>query len=139
MHNTPIHKHALACLVGTASICKRCMPCHRGQDVGRLTRGDAVEGGLVPGQGLPVLPEAGDSYAIRGRPSQGQEGLQHRLVHSPQPVYQPGVAASRLKQAAQQAGEFLCERCWVQTTAEPGGEHSGDVHVVGACLTSEQG
>lgn len=72
-----------------------------------------MEGGLVPWQGVPVLPEAGDSSAIRSRAGHAQEGLQHCLVHSPEPVYQPGVAARWLKQAAQQAGELLCEAHWL--------------------------
>lgn len=78
-----------------------------------------MEVGLVPWQRLPVLPEAGDGSPIRGGPSQAQEGLQHGLVQAPQPVHQPGVAACRPKQAAQQAGELLCESHWLQSTAKP--------------------
>ena len=78
-----------------------------------------MEGGFVPWERLPVLPEACDSCAIRGWARQGQEGVQHCLVHTPQPVYQPGVTACWLKQAAQQAGELLCEGNWVQAAAKP--------------------
>lgn len=82
-----------------------------------------MEGGLVPWQRLPVLPEAGDGSPIGGGPSQAQEGLQHRLVQGPQPVHQPWVGACCLKQAAQQASELLCEGHRLQSTAEPARSH----------------
>lgn len=88
-------------------------------NVALLTWGDAMEGSLVPWQGLPVLSEARDSGPIRSRPSRAQEGLQHSLVQGPQPVHQPGVAACWLKQAAQQTGELLCEWHRLQATAVP--------------------
>ena len=52
-----------------------------------LTGRNTVEGGLVPWQRLPVLPEACHSSAVRGWACKGQEGLQHCLVHTPQPVH----------------------------------------------------
>ena len=49
----------------------------------RGTWGFGVEGGLVPGQAAPHLPEAHDSQAVTGRASQHEKGLQGLLVQVP--------------------------------------------------------